>query len=121
MTELSRYVFDVLRRDEGFVLYRGRNNGDASQVLVVAPAAEYPTAESLKQLEHEYSLREELDHAIDGPEQDREKARDNGHRHPEGKGAAAIGQLGLFLALYIRRHGKSPSGGSFKPGAAFVK
>jgi serine/threonine protein kinase len=61
VTELSRYVFDVLRRDEGFILYRGRSNGDASQVLVVAPVAEYPTAESLKQLEHEYSLREELD------------------------------------------------------------
>jgi PAS domain S-box-containing protein len=61
VTELSRYVFDVLRRDEGFILYRGRSNGDAPQVLVVAPVAEYPTAESLKQLEHEYSLREELD------------------------------------------------------------
>ena len=61
VTELSRYVFAVLRRDEGFILYRGRNNSDASQVLVVAPAAEYPTAESLKQLEHEYSVREELD------------------------------------------------------------
>ena len=31
MTELSRYVFDVLRRDEEFILYRGRSKGDASQ------------------------------------------------------------------------------------------
>ena len=60
MTELSSYVFDVLRRDEDFILYRGRNRGDASQILVVAPVAKYRT-EGLKQLEHEYSLKEELD------------------------------------------------------------
>ena len=33
------------------------------QVLVLSPVAEYPTPESLKRLEHEYSLREELDPA----------------------------------------------------------
>jgi serine/threonine protein kinase len=59
--ELSRYVFEELRKDEDFILYRGRSKGDASQVLVLSPAVEYPTPESLKRSEHEYSLREELD------------------------------------------------------------
>jgi predicted ATPase/signal transduction histidine kinase/PAS domain-containing protein len=63
MIELSTYVFDVLRKDEEVILYRGRNKDDASQVLVLSPVAEYPTLESLKRLEHEYSFREELDPA----------------------------------------------------------
>ena len=61
MVELSRQVFDALRKDEEFILYRGRSTDDGSQVLVLAPAAEYASPESLKRLEHEYSLRGELD------------------------------------------------------------
>ena len=98
MIELSKYVFDALRKDEGFILYRGRCKDNASQaafatarlsspkssgassdlgrdvvspfvrdeasrsrVLVLSPAVEYPTPESLKRLEHEYSFKEELD------------------------------------------------------------
>jgi PAS domain S-box-containing protein len=61
--ELSRYALEALRKDEEFILYRGRSQGDPSQILVLSPAAEYPTPESLKRLEHEYSLREELDPA----------------------------------------------------------
>jgi PAS domain S-box-containing protein len=63
VTELSRYVFEVLRKDQEFILYRGRSKGDASQVLVLSPVAEYPAPGRLKRLEHEYSLREELDPA----------------------------------------------------------
>jgi hypothetical protein len=59
--ELSRHVFEPLRKDEDFILYRGRSKDDASQVLVLSPLAEYPTPESLKRLEREYSFREELD------------------------------------------------------------
>jgi serine/threonine protein kinase len=59
--ELSRFVFEALRKDEEFILYRGRRQDDADQVLVLSPVAEYPTPESLKRLEHEYSLREDLD------------------------------------------------------------
>jgi PAS domain S-box-containing protein len=59
--ELLRYVFEPLRKDEDFILYRGRSNEDGSQVLVLAPLAEYPASEILKWLEHAYSLREELD------------------------------------------------------------
>jgi hypothetical protein len=63
MIELSRYVFEAPGKDEEFILYRGRSKDGASQVLAISPAAEYPTPESLKRLEHEYSLREELDPA----------------------------------------------------------
>jgi serine/threonine protein kinase len=59
--ELSRYVLEALRKDDEFILYRGRSTADASQVLVLSPVAEHPTPESLKLLEHEYSLREALD------------------------------------------------------------
>ncbi|MBV9734195.1 MAG: hypothetical protein JO275_15585, partial [Verrucomicrobia bacterium] len=63
MIELSRYVLEAVRKDEEFVLYRGRSKDDASEVLVLSPVVEYPTPESLKRLEHEYSLKEELDPA----------------------------------------------------------
>ena len=59
--ELSRYVFEALRKDKEFILYRGQSKDDASQVLVLSLAAQRPTPESLKKLEHEYSLKEELD------------------------------------------------------------
>jgi PAS domain S-box-containing protein len=61
--ELSRYVLEALRRDEEFILYRGRSQDDPSQVLVLSPVAEYLRPDSLKRLEHAYSLREELDPA----------------------------------------------------------
>jgi PAS domain S-box-containing protein len=59
--ELSRYVLEELRKDEEFVLYRGRSPDD--QVMVLSPAADYPRPESLKRLEHAYSLKGELDPA----------------------------------------------------------
>ena len=61
MIDLSRYVFEALRKDEEFVLYRGRSEDAPVKVLVLSPVVEYPTPESLKRLEHAYSLREELD------------------------------------------------------------
>jgi PAS domain S-box-containing protein len=59
--DLSRYVFKVLRKDNEFILYRGRSEDDAPQVLVLSPATEHPPPQSLKRLEQEYSLREALD------------------------------------------------------------
>ena len=35
MTELSRYRFEVLRKDDAFVLYRGQDREDASRVPVL--------------------------------------------------------------------------------------
>ena len=61
MIDLSRYTFEVLRKEEEFTLYRGRSEDDASRVLLLSPVVEYPRPESLKRLEHAYSLREELD------------------------------------------------------------
>ena len=63
MIELSRHVFEPLRSDEDSILYRARNDEDLSQVLVLAPAKEELGPESLKRLEHEYSLKGDLDAA----------------------------------------------------------
>jgi hypothetical protein len=59
--DLSRYILEALRNDEEFVLYRGQSKVDASQILVLSPAVQRSTPKSLKRLEHEYSLKEELD------------------------------------------------------------
>jgi PAS domain S-box-containing protein len=61
--ELSRYALETLRKDEEFILYRGRSQGDACQILVLSPVAEHPTPESVRRLEHECSFREALDPA----------------------------------------------------------
>ena len=58
---ISRYAFEVLRRDGEYVLYRGQTEDDAVPVLVLSPTGEDLTQESLRRLRHAYSLREELD------------------------------------------------------------
>jgi serine/threonine protein kinase len=57
----SGYVLAPLREGADFTLYRGQQHGDPSPVLVVALAAEYPSLQSLRRLENEYSLAAELD------------------------------------------------------------
>ena len=60
--DLSEYVFEALRKDEEFILYRGQSKGVASQVLCFRPFAEYRNADRLKRLENEYLFKkEELD------------------------------------------------------------
>src|ERR1700728_812866 len=61
--ESSGYVLVPLRGGPDFTLYRGQQHGNPSPVLVVAPAAEQPSPQSLRRLEHEYSLAAELDPA----------------------------------------------------------
>ena len=61
MIDLSRDRLDALAHDDECVLYRAQREEDGSQVLLLAPAVQYPRPEVLKRLEHEYSLREELD------------------------------------------------------------
>jgi PAS domain S-box-containing protein len=61
--DLTRNVFETLRSDQEFVLYRGRNIEDASQILMLAPATVNPSPIILRRLEHEYSLRQTLDPA----------------------------------------------------------
>jgi PAS domain S-box-containing protein len=61
VVDLTRNVFETLRRDEEFVLYRGRNIDDASQILLLSPATVSVSPIILRRLENEYSLRKELD------------------------------------------------------------
>jgi predicted ATPase/signal transduction histidine kinase len=62
MIELSGYVFETLREDEEFAFCRGRrDDGDLPSILLVAPVSEHPVPAILERLQHEYSLREELD------------------------------------------------------------
>jgi PAS domain S-box-containing protein len=63
MTAPSGYVLEPLREGADFTLYRGRQNGNPSPVLVIALATEQPSLQSVRRLEHEYSLAAELDPA----------------------------------------------------------
>src|SRR6202050_4326569 len=63
VTEPSGYLLEVLREGADFTLYRGRQRGNLSLVLAVGLAAERPSPQGLKRLEHEYSLAVELDPA----------------------------------------------------------
>jgi PAS domain S-box-containing protein len=59
----SEFVLEVLRKGSDFTLCRGRQNGNSLPVLVIAPTPEHPSPQSLRRLEHEYSLAAELDPA----------------------------------------------------------
>ncbi|HTW65878.1 MAG TPA: sigma 54-interacting transcriptional regulator, partial [Bryobacteraceae bacterium] len=61
MADASEYVLEPIRDGAEFTLYRGRQRGNPLPVLVVAPTAEQPLPQSLRRLEHEYSLSAELD------------------------------------------------------------
>ena len=61
MTEPSEFVLEQLREGADFTVYRSRQRGNPTPVLAVAPAAERPSPQSLRRLEHEYSLAAELD------------------------------------------------------------
>src|SRR5258706_8263693 len=63
MTERSEYAVETLREGREFTLYRGRQHGNPLPVLAVALAAEQPSPQSLRRLEHEYSLAADLDPA----------------------------------------------------------
>jgi len=60
--ELSSYALEPLRHDDEFALYRGGpGNSGTPFVLLLMPASRRPALESLKKLEHEFSLRGVLD------------------------------------------------------------
>ena len=61
--ESSGHVLVPLREGADFTLYRGRQHGNPSPILVVALTREQPSTQSLRRLEHEYSLAAELDPA----------------------------------------------------------
>jgi hypothetical protein len=61
MTTLSEYVLEILHEGADFTLYRGPTLGDQSPVLAMAVSAEQPSPQSLRRIEHEYSLAVKLD------------------------------------------------------------
>jgi len=63
MAEDTEYVLEPLREEADFTLYRGRGRANQMPILAVAVASEHPSPQSLRQLEHEYSLATELDAA----------------------------------------------------------
>ena len=64
MTGPSEFVLEPLREGADFILYRvGGCCGSAAPVLAVAAAVERPSPQSLRRLEHEYSLAAKLDTA----------------------------------------------------------
>ena len=63
MAAPSEYVLEPLREGPDFTLYRGWQHGNPSPVLVAALTAEQPSPQSLRRLEHEYSLADKLEPA----------------------------------------------------------
>ena len=63
MATASEYVLEPIRNGAEFTLYRARQRGNPMPLLVVAPTAEQPLPQSLRRLEHEYSLAAELEPA----------------------------------------------------------
>src|SRR5580704_12127107 len=60
MATASVYVLEPIRDGAEFTLYRARQRGNDMPLLVVAPTAGQPLPQSLRRLEHEYSLAAEL-------------------------------------------------------------
>ncbi len=63
MATASEYVLEPIRDSAGFTLYRARERGNKTPLLVVAPTAEQPLPQSLRRLEHEFLLAAELEPA----------------------------------------------------------
>src|SRR5882762_10822619 len=61
MTQLSRHVLETLWEDGDFVLSRTTLADETTSVLLLATASEQPAPGIIARLEHEYSLRDELD------------------------------------------------------------
>ncbi len=63
MVEPPQYVLGPVRKDEEFILYRGKpsNRAGSHSVLQLTPVSTRPGLETLKKIDHEYSLRDELD------------------------------------------------------------
>src|SRR6266436_3737107 len=65
--ELLHYNLEPLRQDGEFILYRGLRQSQTgeslSSTLALSPVMERPSPGSLRKLEHEFSLKEDLDPA----------------------------------------------------------
>jgi PAS domain S-box-containing protein len=56
----TEYSFEPLREGGDFTLFRGRNPGNPAPILLLTVAAERPSPDSLRRLDHEHSLLTEL-------------------------------------------------------------
>ena len=63
MAENSGYMLEPLREEADFTLFRGREPGNQTPVLALVVATEQPSRQSLRRLQHEWSLATELDAA----------------------------------------------------------
>jgi PAS domain S-box-containing protein len=63
MAEPSEYVLEPFRQGADFILYRGRQRGNAKPVLARALTEQQSSLEGFQRLEHEFSLAAELDPA----------------------------------------------------------
>jgi hypothetical protein len=61
MKEPFEYVSEAIRDGGELKLYRARQHGNRSPVLLLTPAAAQPLPETLRRLEREYSLAAELE------------------------------------------------------------
>jgi len=62
--QLSEFSLERLRDDGEFILYRAHAKQlESPSVLLLAPASPRPNSETLKKIDHEYSLKNELDSA----------------------------------------------------------
>src|SRR5215510_15723730 len=65
--DLSHYRLEALRQDGEFILYRGLRQGEAAtspaSILALLPVMERPAPATIKKIEREFSLKDELDPA----------------------------------------------------------
>jgi predicted ATPase len=60
--EPSEYALEPLRQDDQFTLYRGCSAGEEpARILMLVPASAHPEPDTLRRIDHEHSLRGELD------------------------------------------------------------
>ncbi|HJZ69433.1 MAG TPA: serine/threonine-protein kinase PknK, partial [Blastocatellia bacterium] len=62
--ELSQYRLEAIHQDGEFILYRGLRQAQAKMsppsILVLSPIVEHPAHSTIKKLEHEFSLKDDL-------------------------------------------------------------
>src|SRR2546428_14105650 len=66
IVDLSQYRLETLHQDGEFILYRGlRQTRETSplSILALSPVMERPAPATIKKIEHEFSLKDELDPA----------------------------------------------------------
>jgi hypothetical protein len=62
IVELSRYSLDLVREDGEFILYRAHSKQlEPPSILLLTPSSTRPSPETIEKINHEYSLRSELD------------------------------------------------------------